>query len=54
MPKLTLNVEDLALETFDATAVHGRATSPAAENQMVPNTQQVKCTYFCNYPTGFC
>jgi hypothetical protein len=54
MPKLELRVEDLALETFDAGAVHERAGNGAAENGVVPNTQQVKCTYFCNYPTGFC
>jgi hypothetical protein len=52
MPKLTLNVEELALESFDATAVHQRAAQ-AAEG-IVPNTQQIKCTYFCTYPTGNC
>jgi len=52
MQKLKLNVEELAIESFEASAAQ-RGDDRAVE-AFVPNTQQVKCTYFCNYPTGFC
>lgn len=54
MARLTLDVEELALESFDATAVQERAEPGELAQAMMQNTQQVKCTYFCTYPTGFC
>lgn len=54
MQKLKLDLEALTLESFES-------DRPVAEEKgtvqghFVPNTQQVKCTYFCSYacPTGF-
>jgi hypothetical protein len=48
MPKLRLNVEALAVESFQAqphAAEHAAGTVHAHAN-----TQQVRCTYFCSYP----
>jgi hypothetical protein len=53
MEKLKLNVEALAVESFDAGAARGEAKG-TVRGHAVPNTQQFRCTYFCSYacPTG--
>lgn len=50
MTRLKLKMDELELESFDASG------APAPESQgtaraFVPQTQQVKCTYFCTYST---
>ncbi|HEU0053050.1 MAG TPA: hypothetical protein VFQ39_07725 [Longimicrobium sp.] len=53
MRKLKLEVETLAVESFEAFAAPVEAKGTVRANE-VPNTQQFRCTYFCSYacPTG--
>jgi hypothetical protein len=47
MKKLKLKVEELAVESFQAN-VDGPSFG-TVQGYASPNTQQVRCTYFCTY-----
>jgi hypothetical protein len=53
MEKLKLNVEALAVESFDAGVARDEAKGTVRGHE-VPHTQEYRCTYFCTYacPTG--
>lgn len=46
MKKLALNVEELALESFQPQAEGEKQTGTVQAHM---NTQQFRCTYFCTY-----
>ena len=54
MAKLKLDLENLALESFESAADESHNDRGTVQGHFVPQTQQVKCTYFCSYacPTG--
>lgn len=47
MQKLRLDVEELAVESFDAQAEEARRHQGTVHAHL--NTQQFRCTYFCTY-----
>lgn len=49
MRKLRLDLDELELESF--AAVEQVSESVGTARAFVPQTQQVKCTYFCTYGT---
>jgi hypothetical protein len=48
MSRLKLKMDELLLESFDASD-GSAAESQGTARAFVPQTQQVKCTYFCTY-----
>ncbi|HSU16005.1 hypothetical protein [Longimicrobium sp.] len=54
MAKLKLDLENLALESFDSVSDVAPREKGTVQGHDAPQTQQVKCTYFCTYacPTG--
>ncbi len=49
MKKLALNVEELAVESFQADADVEPRAAGTVRGHAVPETQQFRCTYFCTY-----
>jgi hypothetical protein len=55
MKKLTLDVEALTVESFRPETDPVAAREGTVHAHAAPDTQQVRCTYFCTYAcTGFC
>jgi hypothetical protein len=52
MKKLTLNAEELAVESFHAAADAETRTAGTVHGHAPPETQQVRCTYFCTVAGG--
>jgi hypothetical protein len=48
MKKLALNVEELAVESFQAEEGTRRGAG-TVHGHAAPDTQQFRCTYFCTY-----
>lgn len=52
MKKLTLNAEALAVESFQADAEAETRAAGTVHGHAPPQTQQVRCTYFCTVAGG--
>ncbi len=50
MARLKLEMDELELESFEASG-DSAAESQGTARAFAPQTQQVKCTYFCTYGT---
>ncbi|HYR08811.1 MAG TPA: hypothetical protein VEQ60_13605 [Longimicrobium sp.] len=49
MQKLTLNVDELAVESFRPQAEPATRGEGTVHGHAPPQTEQFRCTYFCTY-----
>jgi hypothetical protein len=49
MKKLTLNVDELAVESFRPESEPASRGDGTVQGHAVRDTQQFRCTYFCTY-----